>query len=376
MTGIKYRERICVHCGESPIRGYRYCSPECRVKETRKKARKGLSHDERNERRLKEINGVGFKICIVCGVNKSMADFPSGGKRRRRKSYCKECYAKKQRIARDSNLVVYRPRKDVYIDLYSKQCTKCGAIKSYSDYDKSKRLKGGISSWCKSCKGRGRNKYYKSAKERGWCRAIKDINKYIFIIKKAKKAVAEEKEKERRKLLDLRLEAKRVFLEWRRTQATEDWLKEFQRAKEKRYWENGGKERDKIYRKKLTSEQKEKRKWARRANKMRREVKLRALEDGTITAKALKRIKETAKTCPYCGININKENAHLDHMTPISKGGVHSIYNVIMSCAKCNIAKNNMSFKQWMGELEEPYRTNMRVDRYNRGVAGFLKKKY
>jgi 5-methylcytosine-specific restriction endonuclease McrA len=32
---------------------------------------------------------------------------------------------------------------------------------------------------------------------------------------------------------------------------------------------------------------------------------------------------------------------HLDHVVPWSQGGTHSVENLVVSCAKCNLAKSD-----------------------------------
>lgn len=45
-------------------------------------------------------------------------------------------------------------------------------------------------------------------------------------------------------------------------------------------------------------------------------------------------------TCQYCGA---KHNLTLDHVTPRSKGGLHSWDNVVAACAQCNQCKGDRS---------------------------------
>lgn len=74
--------------------------------------------------------------------------------------------------------------------------------------------------------------------------------------------------------------------------------------------------------------------------------------DGTIpmhisyplTEELQKLLDSQMQRCAYCEIalDFNKYRAvHLDHVVPLSKGGIHSISNVVWSCQKCNLTKNN-----------------------------------
>ncbi len=66
--------------------------------------------------------------------------------------------------------------------------------------------------------------------------------------------------------------------------------------------------------------------------------------DCTITAKALAELMVLQQYCCfYCNtpLDLKDRNTHLDHYIPLSKGGAHSISNVVWSCAACNLTKNN-----------------------------------
>jgi len=77
-------------------------------------------------------------------------------------------------------------------------------------------------------------------------------------------------------------------------------------------------------------------------------IKRRALKkatsDGTINKDSLfKLFNEQDGKCFYCGGKLDfniKRSVHLDHYIPISKGGTHTIGNVVWSCSKCNLEKS------------------------------------
>ena len=45
--------------------------------------------------------------------------------------------------------------------------------------------------------------------------------------------------------------------------------------------------------------------------------------------------------CLYCGIDVNKGTATLDHVIPISKGGKTNWLNIVTACSPCNTRKGN-----------------------------------
>lgn len=53
--------------------------------------------------------------------------------------------------------------------------------------------------------------------------------------------------------------------------------------------------------------------------------------------------------CLYCGIKVEKRvNLHLDHKIPLSKNGNHTIDNIAISCASCNLRKGTKSVKEFL----------------------------
>ena len=51
--------------------------------------------------------------------------------------------------------------------------------------------------------------------------------------------------------------------------------------------------------------------------------------------------------CGYCGTHVNKSQATVDHVHPISRGGKTNWENCITSCQKCNWSKGNKTGPQW-----------------------------
>ncbi|WP_420706311.1 HNH endonuclease [Streptomyces sp. NRRL S-475] len=47
--------------------------------------------------------------------------------------------------------------------------------------------------------------------------------------------------------------------------------------------------------------------------------------------------------CCYC----DRPAEHLDHVTPISKGGGDVLSNVVPACADCNLSKAALTLAEW-----------------------------
>jgi len=76
--------------------------------------------------------------------------------------------------------------------------------------------------------------------------------------------------------------------------------------------------------------------------------------------------------CPYCAKPLGARpspaehdsrtavTAHIDHMDPLTRGGEESIRNAVYACGRCNSAKGNRLFVDWLTHLREPHRTSAR----------------
>jgi 5-methylcytosine-specific restriction endonuclease McrA len=69
-----------------------------------------------------------------------------------------------------------------------------------------------------------------------------------------------------------------------------------------------------------------------------------------LTKKNIEYLTEVYKHCAYCSTPLTSENTHIDHIHPLSKGGSHSIDNVVLSCKDCNLKKNAKTLEQWLDE--------------------------
>jgi 5-methylcytosine-specific restriction endonuclease McrA len=59
-------------------------------------------------------------------------------------------------------------------------------------------------------------------------------------------------------------------------------------------------------------------------------------------------------SCAACKVDISKIEYHIDHIVPLSKGGLHDKSNLQLLCKKCNLtksAKHPIDFMQSLGYL-------------------------
>lgn len=61
-----------------------------------------------------------------------------------------------------------------------------------------------------------------------------------------------------------------------------------------------------------------------------------------------------AGMCHYCKKKIAGKKLHLDHVVPLSRGGAHASYNIVVACSECNIRKHAKMPNLWTpnGQLE------------------------
>ncbi len=74
----------------------------------------------------------------------------------------------------------------------------------------------------------------------------------------------------------------------------------------------------------------------------------RATDDGTVTKEAWDALVEHYDhRCAYC---FSESSAlEMDHVVPVSKGGAHSIENIVPACRSCNAGKGPKLLTEWLG---------------------------
>jgi len=92
-----------------------------------------------------------------------------------------------------------------------------------------------------------------------------------------------------------------------------------------------------------------------KANPLKRsesEGRRRARKLGTMTEKITvemfrSRLAEHGGVCAYCG----DPPEHWDHMTPLSRGGSHTLANLAPTCGPCNLSKGSSSYEDWLARI-------------------------
>lgn len=85
------------------------------------------------------------------------------------------------------------------------------------------------------------------------------------------------------------------------------------------------------------------------------------LEDGTLTPAVKQRLFAEAKECPYCGATLDPRRKTIDHVVPQSRGGLHSIRNVLVCCRTCNTRKAGLTPSAWLRRLSKQRRSTVRL---------------
>ena len=100
------------------------------------------------------------------------------------------------------------------------------------------------------------------------------------------------------------------------------------------------------------------RKWRRthpeavRAMTINRRARIALAEGHTTTEELVILWEEFNNKCIYCGCTeTRKKRLHIDHLTPISRGGTNYVYNLAPACQSCNSSKHNKTLREYLAIL-------------------------
>jgi len=83
--------------------------------------------------------------------------------------------------------------------------------------------------------------------------------------------------------------------------------------------------------------------------------KRRALKNkGDVTSNQIMELQQSTKLCYWCHEPLKNLKPHIDHYVALSKGGEHTLSNLVVSCSKCNLQKSSkdpITFANSIGRL-------------------------
>jgi 5-methylcytosine-specific restriction endonuclease McrA len=198
-----------------------------------------------------------------------------------------------------------------------KSCPRCEQEKPESDFYKNKSTKDGLTAYCKVCTKAYQKKEYaenSEVRERKKQHAkhykLENRPRYNQL---ARQAYAENKEAEQERSRQ------------KRADRTPEQLERYQQYRR----DYAAKNRQAINDK---------------AAKRRARKKTRYVED-------VCRYELHARDkglCQYCQESVAVEYMHIDHQTPLSRGGEHSYDNCVTSCASCNLHKSDKTAEEFL----------------------------
>ena len=102
-----------------------------------------------------------------------------------------------------------------------------------------------------------------------------------------------------------------------------------------------------------------------------RQDRIKAMDDGTLTAQVIRELKAQASRCAYCDDPfVLAGEKQTDHMVALCHGGEHSRRNVVIVCRRCNGRKARLTYAEWLDRIEPEHRARAAALFYLRYGAG------
>lgn len=251
-----------------------------------------------------------MKQCRKCGAEKPLNDFAKDKRRADgRGSYCKACENERNRKrgARLSGAYSPAPTDGV------RTCSTCGETKPLTEFAHRKDSPSGFRSACKPCK-----RAADGAAMRRWRERNPDLDRERA---REYREQNREKERERFRRYDAANREKRRTAIAKRRAEDPDYHRMLSRKHRAAHLE--------TYRARCRAY------WHRR----------RSGADPAAEVDAYAELL-LLQPCAYCGEYA--ERMTIDHVVPLSRGGTHTIENIVAACGPCNSSKGAKSLEEWM----------------------------
>ena len=273
-----------------------------------------------------------FKKCPCCGENKPLTQFYKAKNRKDgHQVYCKVCINKKHKKNVEKNKE--KNKSGGHNISKEKKCPSCGRILLISEFYCDNSASDGHYTYCKKC-----------VNDKQHCDYMNNKQKYNEKQKKWRKNNPEKVNKQKERYKQRHPDADRL----RAAKYRENNREKYLQAKH-RYYNN--------HREQIIID----------ANK--RREKINNISDGSITPDFLKELYwGQNRRCNYCGCKLTYKNRNLDHILPISRGGMNTSDNVHWVCVGCNSSKHNKTEEEWFQWLKNnPSERSDNVLAYIRG---------
>ncbi len=195
-----------------------------------------------------------------------------------------------------------------------KNCRKCKEDKSVAEFSKSARNKDGLRSYCKACDSKVSKRWYSNNKQSNKERSQRWLAENKEVFREYQKSWEEENKKSRRN----------YHASWYQNN------KERISRNHKEWWNNNPHKR-RLYKNKYYG-------------------KIRN-QGGEVSPDIIEKLFLIQNNlCYYCEGFL--EEFHLEHMVPISRGGLHDDNNLCLSCPPCNLKKHTKTAEEFMADKE------------------------
>jgi hypothetical protein len=243
----------------------------------------------------------------------------------------------------------------------SKRCTKCKTIKPYSEFYKDSRSRDGLRQKCKNCHLLQISEYRKNNPEIIKCQNQRWYKTHVEQVRLSSKSWRsrnkervknvcaewyknhqEKTAEERKKKSDLRkkeTELRKIDRENRKVEIAdinkskrrEKYLRDIELIKfRNRRWRKNNPEASRVLCRNRYAKVK------------------RIPGNGWDSEDEKLLIEEYGHRCAYCGKITPKIT--IDHVIPLTRGGLHEIENAVPACQSCNSSKNNKPLLIWLRE--------------------------